>query len=148
MLSFRRWLDRVTDRRPVVRITRSSYRRRRRPWLLLLGLVLLIAALLIWSQATQAPSGRLVEISTSSQGKLLLDGEPVSLEEMDARLTVLRSGTEPVFAAIGPTDPNEAEPARPTLEVEALLARHRISWMSAPIVGRAAMLGKGGDHGR
>lgn len=137
MLSFRRWLDRVTDKRPAVRITRSSYRRRR-PWrllLLLFAIMLLIAALLIWSQSTPAPSRQVVEIAAAPSGGVLLAGAPASLAEPDDRLTVYRLEPEPVFAAIAPAP-------------EALPARHRTSWMSAPTVGRAAIPGKGGDHGR
>lgn len=62
-----RFLDRARDRRPVVRITRSSYHRRRSPrrLMLLLALtVLLIAVLLAWWQSSrEAPSGWIAEIS-------------------------------------------------------------------------------------
>ncbi|MBB3989520.1 hypothetical protein [Croceicoccus naphthovorans] len=62
-----RFLDRARDRRPVVRITRSSSHRRRSPWrsMLLLALtVLLIAVLLAWWQSSrEVPSGWIAEIS-------------------------------------------------------------------------------------
>lgn len=148
-LRIQRYLDRVTDRRPVVRITRASYRKRRSPWRLLLLLVLtvlLIAVLLAWWQSSQdAPSGRVVEISASPSDGLFLDGEPVSLTEMESRLRALRAGAEPVFASIAP-EPFSAGPARPTPEVEALLARLQISWMAMPDT-RLRPRDKGGDHG-
>lgn len=54
----------------MVRITRSSYHRRRSPWRLMLLFaltVLLIAVLLAWWQsAREAPSGRIAEISAGS----------------------------------------------------------------------------------
>lgn len=65
-----RFLDRARDRRPVVRITRSSYHRRRSPWRLMLFLaltILLIAVLLAWSQSSrETPSGRITENSARS----------------------------------------------------------------------------------
>ncbi len=77
MIRFHRWLDRVTDRRPVVR--RSAARRRGpgRLLLLLFAVVLLIVGLLVWPQATQARTGRMVEDLTGAMGGFLHDGEPV-----------------------------------------------------------------------
>lgn len=61
MLSFRRWLDRLTDRRPVIRPSRSRrrpwWRRSARPWLLLallIGLCAAIALLLAQHAPAQA----------------------------------------------------------------------------------------------
>ena len=128
----------------MVRITRSSYYRRRSPWRLMLLLaltVLLIAVLLLlWQSSQDAPSGRMVEISADASEGLLLDGEPVSLAELESELRTLRAGAGPVFASILP-EPFSDRPARPAPEIEALLARLQISWMSTPE-------GKGGDHGR
>lgn len=79
-----RFLDRARDRRPVVRITRSSYHRRRSPWRLMLLFaltVLLIAVLLAWWQsAREAPSGRIAEFSAgSAQPTLEAEALPVRL---------------------------------------------------------------------
>ena len=66
MLSFRRWLDRKRDRRPVIRISRASYRkpwwrRASRGWLLMVMLLLLVGAIVLLLRsvpaAAWAPSG-------------------------------------------------------------------------------------------
>lgn len=57
MLSFRRWLDRMTDRRPVVRRSPASRRpwwRHGRPWLLLALMLALIAAITLLLGQVQA----------------------------------------------------------------------------------------------
>ncbi len=117
-----------------IRPSRSSYRRRRwRPWLLLalaLTLTALVAVLLDWSQATEPPAARIVEISTSAAGMHRLDGEPVSLSELETRLDALHSAGEPLFAAIVTMPTKDGNAGMPSPEVEALLAQLKISWMA------------------
>lgn len=149
MRFFSRLRDRLTDRRPTIRRSRS---RRRRPWrllLLLLAVVLLIAGLLVWSEANRPPSGQVVVISTTASGELRLDGRPISLAELERELVALKAGPKPLVVAIaGPSV--TSPPATPSPEVAALLERLRLNWMSAPQVGLAVLPpeDKGGDHGR
>lgn len=114
-----------------IRPSRSSYRRRRwRPWMLLalaLTVIALVVALLGWAQAE--PPTRVVEISTSTTGLHRLDGKPVSLSELETRLGALHSG-KPVFAAIVTMPTKDGKAGMPSPEVEALLARLKISWMA------------------
>lgn len=150
MRFFRRFLDRMADRRPTLKASRS--RRRHGPWrliALLVAVIALIAAVLAWSQMTSPPRGRVAVVSTSAAGELQLDGRPVSLAELESRLVALKAGETPLLVAIsGPS--LEGPPAMPSSEVAALLARLRLNWMSAPQVGMATLPPEdtGGDHGR
>ncbi|SNT29636.1 hypothetical protein [Sphingopyxis indica] len=59
MLSLRRWLDRKRDRRPVIRISRASYRkpwwqRASRGWLFVVMLLLLVGAIALLLRSVPA----------------------------------------------------------------------------------------------
>lgn len=55
MLPLRQWLDRLTDRRPVIQASRSRRRRSGRPWLLL-GLLLALLAMIALLLARHSPA--------------------------------------------------------------------------------------------
>jgi len=153
MLSLRRLIDRVTDRRPTIRSSRSRRQRRaRRAWrllLLLLAVLLAIAGLLIWSQPAPPAQGKLVEISSSATGEHLLNGKPVSLAELEARLGTLAAQEPSLFVAIaGPVRADGS--IWPSPEVEAVLGRRSLSWMARPAPGSLGSASQvaGGEHGR
>lgn len=150
MFSLHRWRDRLFDRRPIIRISRS---RRRSPWwliALLIAVMTLIVLVVGWWQMTAAPRGHVAVISTSNSGEHRLDGRPVSLGELETELARVKAGEEPLLVAIsGPS--LDGPPAQPSPEVAALLARLRLNWMSAPQVGLAVPpppQAEGGDYGR
>lgn len=155
MRSFRRLLDRMTDRRPTLKASRS--RRRRGPWrlvALLIAVLALIAAVLAWLPMDSPPRGRLAVVSTDASGAIRLDGQAVSLTELESRLAVLNGGETSLFVAIdGPA--TEGRPAMPPPEVAAVLARLQLNWMSMPDVEvelphppPPPPLTQEGDHGR
>lgn len=104
--------------------------------LLLLIALLAIAALLRWSGPQPSAPVTRVEISTDAAGVHRLDGTPVTLAELEARLVALAAKEKPLFIAI-------AGPSRaggriwPSPEIEALLARLKLSWMARPEAGLA-----------
>lgn len=79
-LRIRRYLDRITDRRPVVRISRSSYRKRHWPKVLagpiaaLVVAVLVVTALVLLGLAfvTGALDGTSLPVSSDNRGQMEL----------------------------------------------------------------------------
>lgn len=128
-----------------LRRSRFSFRKRRwRPLRWIAALLLLIAltwwltdrdrapaalasTLLVmpgWSPLTAAPPEvRYVEIMLADTGTLRLDGQPVTLSMLEARLVAMeRHGLSLAVILIGKTSPEGV--------VEQMLARHRIAWLS------------------
>lgn len=99
----------------------------------MVAVVAVIAAVLAWSQMDSPARGRLAVVSTDAAGAIRLDGQAVSLAELESRLVALNSREPSLFVAIdGPSA--EGRPAMPPPEVAALLARLHLNWMSMPDV--------------
>lgn len=120
-------------------------------WLLVVVLAVLLWAIVQLLTPAPVPAGVQVEISTNAAGIHHLNGQPIMIGELETKLKALRATGTPVFAAIVV----ESQPANrsgwPSPEIEALLARLEISWMSGAFPvhsGAAPSDGGGGDHGR
>lgn len=122
-----------------------------RAWLLLVVFAGLLVAIVQLLTPAPVPQGVQVEISTNAAGVHHLNGQPIMIGDLESRLKTLRATGKPVFAAIL-VEPRAAnQTGWPSPEIEALLARLEISWMSGVSrdrSGSAPSDGGGGDHGR